>query len=67
MSSIEGRYEVSRSFDILLNDINYVTWSQATSSFLKSRGLWRIVTRNIKAPSSSTEETDIKYGECFED
>ena len=38
-----------------------VPWSQAISNFLKGRKLWHYVTRDIKAPVQSTDETPIEY------
>ncbi|GFZ03607.1 hypothetical protein Acr_16g0002310 [Actinidia rufa] len=49
--------EVSRPIIITLDGPNYISWSQAMSSFLKGRKLWRYVTGDIKTPTQGAVET----------
>ena len=53
--------EVSRPIIITLDGPNYIPWSQAMSSFLKGRKLWRYVTGDIKAPTQGAAETPTEF------
>ncbi|GFS35766.1 hypothetical protein Acr_00g0041870 [Actinidia rufa] len=53
--------EVSRPIIITLDGPNYIPWSQAMSSFLKGRKLWRYVTGDIKAPTQGAAETSTEF------
>ncbi|GFY82953.1 hypothetical protein Acr_02g0011930 [Actinidia rufa] len=53
--------EVSRPIIIILDGPNYIPWSQAMSSFLKGRKLWRYVTGDIKAPTQGAAETPTEF------
>ena len=55
------RSEGSRPIVITLEGPNYIPWSQAMSSFLKGRKLWRYVTGDITAPVQGTAETPTEY------
>ncbi|KAK9157347.1 hypothetical protein Scep_003921 [Stephania cephalantha] len=47
---MEEKDEVSRPISTILDDSNYLLWSQHIKSFLIGRKLWRIVTRDIVKP-----------------
>ncbi|GFZ10946.1 hypothetical protein Acr_22g0003440 [Actinidia rufa] len=49
------------SIIITLDGPNYIPWSQAMSSFLKGRKLWRYVTGDIKAPTQGAAETPTEF------
>ncbi|GFZ16754.1 hypothetical protein Acr_26g0000240 [Actinidia rufa] len=53
--------EVSRPIIITLDGPNYIPWSQAISSFLKGRKLWRYVTGDITAPTQGAAETPTEF------
>ncbi|GFZ00433.1 hypothetical protein Acr_14g0000690 [Actinidia rufa] len=53
--------EVSRPIIIILDGLNYIPWSQAMSSFLKGRKLWRYVTGDIQAPTHGAAETPTEF------
>ncbi|GFZ21039.1 hypothetical protein Acr_29g0002010 [Actinidia rufa] len=53
--------EVSRPIIIILDGLNYIPWSQAMSSFLKGRKLWRYVTGDIQAPTQGAAETPTEF------
>ncbi|GFZ11070.1 hypothetical protein Acr_22g0004680 [Actinidia rufa] len=53
--------EVSRPIIIILDGLHYIPWSQAMSSFLKGRKLWRYVTGDIQAPIQSAAETPTEF------
>ena len=55
------RSEVARPIIITLDGPNYIPWSQAMSSFLKGRKLWRYVTGDIKAPTQGAAETPTEF------
>ncbi|PSR91122.1 Enhancer of mRNA-decapping protein [Actinidia chinensis var. chinensis] len=55
------RSEVARPIIITLDGPNYIPWSQAMSSFLKGRKLWRYVTGDIKAPTQGAAETSTEF------
>ncbi|GFS40568.1 hypothetical protein Acr_00g0069360 [Actinidia rufa] len=53
--------EVSRPIIITLDGPNYIPWSQAMSSFLKGRKLWRYITGDVKAPTHGAAETPTEF------
>ncbi|GFZ06690.1 hypothetical protein Acr_18g0008600 [Actinidia rufa] len=55
------RSEVARPIIITLDGPNYIPWSQAMSSFLKGRKLWRYVTGDIKAPTQGAAKTPTEF------
>ncbi|GFZ21423.1 hypothetical protein Acr_29g0005850 [Actinidia rufa] len=64
---VMDRSEVSRPIVITLEGPNYIPWSQAMSSFLKERKLWRYVTGDIESPVQGVAETPTEYIECLEE
>ncbi|GFS38749.1 hypothetical protein Acr_00g0059180 [Actinidia rufa] len=58
---IMDKSEVSRPIIIILDGLNYIPWSQAMSSFLKGRKLWRYVTGDIQAPTQGAAETPTEF------
>ncbi|KAM7480832.1 hypothetical protein LguiB_005415 [Lonicera macranthoides] len=61
------KHEFSRPISLVLNGTNYVQWSQAMTSFLKSRKSWRIVTGEVVKPTKKTDETDDKFNDRLDD
>ncbi|GFY95768.1 hypothetical protein Acr_11g0000740 [Actinidia rufa] len=53
--------EVAKPIIITLDGPNYIPWSQAMSSFLKGRKLWRYITGDIKAPTQGAAETPTEF------
>ncbi|GFZ02252.1 reticulata-like protein, putative [Actinidia rufa] len=61
LCTIMDKSEVSRPIIITLEGPNYIPWSQAMSSFLKGRKLWRYVTGDIKAPTQGAVEMSTEF------
>ena len=59
--------DISRPISITLNGTNFLYWAQVMTSFLKSRRVWRIITREVTAPNRKDGETKEKYDERKED
>ena len=53
--------EVSRPIHVLFNGDNFSQWSQATSSYLKGRKLWRYVSGVRTIPVKEEKEFDAAY------
>ena len=60
------RFEAPRPIAITLEGPNYIPWSQAMSSFLKGRKLWRYIIGDIKAPVQGDAKTLIEFIMRFE-
>ena len=53
--------EVSRPIHVLFNGDNFSQWSQAISSYLKGRKLWRYVSGVRTIPIKEEKESDAAY------
>ncbi|XP_059639814.1 uncharacterized protein LOC132282224 [Cornus florida] len=62
------RSEISHPIGTTLEGCsNYILWSQAMSSFLKGKKLWRIITGDLFEPVQVETETKEKYGDRLEE
>ncbi|GFZ19860.1 hypothetical protein Acr_28g0005650 [Actinidia rufa] len=61
------RSKAFRPIVITLEGPNYIPWSQAISSFLKGRKLWRYITGDIEAPVQGVTETPTQYIKWLEE
>ena len=59
--------EVSRLIHVLFNGYNFSQWSQAISSYLKGRKLWRYVSGVRTIPIKEEKESDAAYDLRLED
>ena len=53
--------EVSRLIHVIFNGDNFSQWSQAISSYLKGRKLWRYVSGVRTIPVKEEKESDAAY------
>ncbi|KAA0051092.1 UBN2_3 domain-containing protein [Cucumis melo var. makuwa] len=59
--------EIARPITTILDDSNYITWTNQMQSFLIGRKLWRIVTGDITKPTKQDKEDDSKFIERLEE
>ncbi|TYK10332.1 Retrovirus-related Pol polyprotein from transposon TNT 1-94 [Cucumis melo var. makuwa] len=59
--------EIARLISTILDDSNYITYTNQMKSFLIGRKLWRIVTGDITKPTKQDKEDDNKFIERLEE